>query len=102
MECMVEKKVKPCHLCAARTHNSNACPDRVCFNCAEPGHEARHCNQPHWTTHRCGVCGDTGHHDAICPHAEPRSVRVRALPTAASPRRSPPAAPAPARAPGAE
>ena len=51
-----------CRRCNCPGHYSNACNNKICFNCEETGHEARQCTQPLL----CCICKEPGHLGANC------------------------------------
>ena len=58
-------QVPTCRKCNCAGHFSNACPNRVCFNCEGLGHEARECPSPVL----CCICKEEGHMGIKCTYS---------------------------------
>ena len=54
-----------CRRCNSPGHYSNACTNKICFNCEKTGHEAGQCPHPLF----CCICKETGHLGANCHYS---------------------------------
>ncbi|KAF7723204.1 hypothetical protein EC973_002279 [Apophysomyces ossiformis] len=53
-------------------HFADVCPEpeRLCYNCKQPGHESNECSRPKSVdAKQCYACGGVGHIQASCPTA---------------------------------
>ena len=58
-------QVPTCRKCNRPSHFSSVCPNRVCFNCEDLGHEARDCPCPVL----CCICKEEGHLGINCTYS---------------------------------
>lgn len=54
-----------CRECNRPDHFSNACTNKICFNCEGVGHEARDCSRPLL----CCICKQEGHFGVNCEYS---------------------------------
>ena len=58
-------QIPTCQKCNLPGHFSNVCPNKICFNCENIGHEARDCDLPTL----CCICKEEGHRGIGCDYS---------------------------------
>ena len=58
-------QIPTCRKCNLPGHFSNVCPNKICFNCENIGHEARDCHLPTL----CCICKEEGHRGIGCDYS---------------------------------
>ena len=58
-------QIPTCRKCNLPGHFSNVCPNKICFNCENIGHEARDCHLPTF----CCICKEEGHRGIGCDYS---------------------------------
>ena len=58
-------RIPTCRNCNLPGHFSNVCPNKICFNCENFGHEARDCHLPTL----CCICKEEGHRGIGCDYS---------------------------------
>lgn len=58
-------QIPTCRKCNLPGHFSNVCPNKICFNCENIGHEARDCPLPTL----CCICKEEGHRGIGCDYS---------------------------------
>ncbi|XP_077863270.1 uncharacterized protein LOC102803091, partial [Saccoglossus kowalevskii] len=62
------RKHPSCYLCGETGHSRQRCPNALCFNCHQPGHQMKDCTE-RWRrlSEECYRCQQSGHIGKECP-----------------------------------